>query len=220
MAQTNIIPLPHHVRNAGFAFDRDWIDGLRVNLSAAERRAATLPGRRTVKKEWQAAWLLQGRHLHRPHHAQRRRHAGPRPAALRQGAPARARRTCSKALGMGDLGITTGAVCVYHAIVATAVAGAGRAPAFRSPPSPPASPPALSPLPLRIARDRSLGRRRRARDRHRHHPRPCPHRQLAGALRRDARLPRGLRRRAPQGDPRHRRPGDADATSRAPRWSA
>ena len=46
-------------RNEGRPFDRDWIDDIRVNLSAAERRVTTLPGRRTVKKEAQAAWLLK-----------------------------------------------------------------------------------------------------------------------------------------------------------------
>src|SRR6516164_3029810 len=46
-------------RNMGLAFDADIIDSLRVNRSAVERRVASLPGRRTVKKEWQAAWLLK-----------------------------------------------------------------------------------------------------------------------------------------------------------------
>ena len=48
-----------HARNPGLPFDADAIDSLKVNRSAAERRIATLPGRRTVKKEWQAAWLLK-----------------------------------------------------------------------------------------------------------------------------------------------------------------
>ncbi|MDV6329142.1 hypothetical protein Q5L94_13930, partial [Idiomarina sp. Sol25] len=43
-----------HARNPGLAFDADAIDSLKINRSAAERRVATLPGRRTVKKEWQA----------------------------------------------------------------------------------------------------------------------------------------------------------------------
>lgn len=34
-----------------------------VNLSAVERRVATLPGRRAVKKKWQAAWLVKTRQL-------------------------------------------------------------------------------------------------------------------------------------------------------------
>src|SRR3989442_12886294 len=45
-------------RNPGVPLDLDWIRAVRVNRSAVERRAATIPTRRTVKKEWQAAWLL------------------------------------------------------------------------------------------------------------------------------------------------------------------
>ncbi len=48
-----------HPRNEGHALELDWIDDIRINLSAAERRIATLPGRRTVKKAAQAAWLLK-----------------------------------------------------------------------------------------------------------------------------------------------------------------
>src|SRR2546427_859227 len=46
-------------RNPGAPLDLDWVRAVRVNRSAVERRAATLPTRRTVKKEWQAAWLLR-----------------------------------------------------------------------------------------------------------------------------------------------------------------
>ncbi|MGL4295484.1 MAG: deoxyribose-phosphate aldolase [Aestuariivirga sp.] len=127
MAQTNIIPLPHHVRNAGFAFDRDWIDGLRVSLSAAERRVATLPGRRSVKKDAQAAWLLKAVTC-----IDLTTLSGDDTAG-------RVKRLCAKAihpvradilegLGMGDRGLHTGAVCVYHRFVATAaeaLAGTG-----------------------------------------------------------------------------------------------
>ena len=45
--------------NPGQALDRDWIASVRVNRSAVERRCASLGGRRTVKKDWQAAWLLR-----------------------------------------------------------------------------------------------------------------------------------------------------------------
>jgi len=48
---------PHGARNPGVRFDRGWIDSIRVNLSAAERRVESLGGRRTVKSAWQAAWL-------------------------------------------------------------------------------------------------------------------------------------------------------------------
>jgi len=51
---------PHAVaRNTAQPFDAAWFDSIRVNLSAAERRVATLPGRRSVKKDAQAGWLLK-----------------------------------------------------------------------------------------------------------------------------------------------------------------
>src|SRR5262245_31437840 len=49
----------HIERNPGTPLDLDWVYGTRLNRSALERRAATLVTRRTVKKEWQAAWLLR-----------------------------------------------------------------------------------------------------------------------------------------------------------------
>src|SRR5882672_4779822 len=49
----------HVERNPGTPLDLDIVRSLRVNRSAVERRAATIPTRRTVKKEWQAAWLLR-----------------------------------------------------------------------------------------------------------------------------------------------------------------
>src|SRR5713226_2358649 len=46
-------------RNPGAPLDLQLVSALRVNRSAVERRAATIPTRRTVKKQWQAAWLLR-----------------------------------------------------------------------------------------------------------------------------------------------------------------
>src|SRR4029078_5117775 len=46
-------------RNPGCDLDLEWVAAAGVNRSAVERRAATLPGRRTVKQDWQAAWLLR-----------------------------------------------------------------------------------------------------------------------------------------------------------------
>src|SRR3546814_14900291 len=46
-------------RNDGCALDLDWISHLRVNRNASDRRAASLAARRSVKKEYQAAWLVQ-----------------------------------------------------------------------------------------------------------------------------------------------------------------
>ena len=51
--------VPVFPRNPGTPLDLEWLEEVRVNRSAVERRAATLRGRRTVKKEWQAAWLLR-----------------------------------------------------------------------------------------------------------------------------------------------------------------
>src|SRR6516164_6412289 len=45
--------------NRGIPLNLARIDAVRVNTSAVERRAQTLVTRRTVKKEWQAAWLLR-----------------------------------------------------------------------------------------------------------------------------------------------------------------
>src|ERR671915_2538477 len=53
------IPGEHVERNPGTALDLDVVRTVRVNRSAVERRAATIPTRRTVKREWQAAWLLR-----------------------------------------------------------------------------------------------------------------------------------------------------------------
>ncbi|HVN94036.1 MAG TPA: deoxyribose-phosphate aldolase [Terracidiphilus sp.] len=98
----------------------DWVEGVRVNTSAVERRAATHVSRRTVKKETQAAWLL-------------RAIACMDLTTLSGDDSAdRVRRLCAKArnplqrhivegLGIEDLHLTVGAVCVYHAFVETAV---------------------------------------------------------------------------------------------------
>ena len=110
----------HPVRNPGTALDLDVVAGTRVNRSAAERRAATLPARRTVKKEWQAAWLL------------RAITCMDLTTLSGDDTPGNVRRLCAKArqpvrsdlleaLGVADMGITVGAVCVYHAYVAEAV---------------------------------------------------------------------------------------------------
>ena len=111
------LPQLHEARNPGMALDMDWVMSARANTSAIERRAATLPGRRSVKKDYQAAWLLKAITL-----IDLTTLAG-------DDTPGRVRRLCAKArqpvradlldaLGMGP--ITTGAVCVYHEMVATA----------------------------------------------------------------------------------------------------
>src|SRR2546423_5770320 len=53
------IPVSHPQRNPGIPLDMDWVSRVHINRSAVERRAATMNTRRTVKKEWQVAWLLR-----------------------------------------------------------------------------------------------------------------------------------------------------------------
>ena len=48
-----------HTRNPGIEFNPDRLDSIQMNRSAIERRCATLTKRRSIKKEWQAAWLLK-----------------------------------------------------------------------------------------------------------------------------------------------------------------
>jgi deoxyribose-phosphate aldolase len=107
-------------RNDGRPLELDWVDEIRVNLSAAERRIATLAGRRTVKKEAQAAWLLKAVTC-----IDLTTLSGDDTAG-------RVRRLCAKArapvrpdilaaLGFGGRSIHTAAVCVYHRFVATAL---------------------------------------------------------------------------------------------------
>lgn len=149
---TNIHPFSRvevpAARNPGIAFDARAIDAIRVNRSAAERRVAGLPGRRSVKKDWQAAWLLKA--------------VSCIDLTTLSGddTPGRVQRLCAKArlpvrqdlleaMGVSGLGLTTGAVCVYHAMVETAVA------ALAGTDIPVAAvstgfPAGLSPLPLRV----------------------------------------------------------------------
>lgn len=108
-------------RNQGIPLDLAWVGEARfTNRSAAERRAATLPTRRSVKKTWQAAWLLRAITC--------------LDLTTLQGddTPANVRRLCAKArepvrrdilerLGAERLPITVGAVCVYHNLVEPAV---------------------------------------------------------------------------------------------------
>ncbi len=119
------LPQLHEPRNAGMPLDLDWVRRVQANTSAIERRAVTIGTRRSVKKDWQAAWLLRAITL-----IDLTTLAG-------DDTEGRVRRLCAKArqpvrqdlldlLGMGP--ITTGAVCVYHDMVAVAVdalAGSG-----------------------------------------------------------------------------------------------
>lgn len=140
--------LRHGERNPGMPLEPDWVREVRVNRSAVERRTATLGTRRTVKKAWQAAWLLRAVTL-----MDLTTLAG-------DDTPGRVRRLCAKArrpvredllqaLGMDPASFHVGAVCVYHEMVETAVR------ALEGSPIPVAAvaagfPHGLSPLPQRI----------------------------------------------------------------------
>lgn len=114
-------PVGRLPRNPGTPLDLEWVRETRVNRSAVERRAATIPARRSIKTAWQAGWLLRAITLI--------------DLTTLQGddTDGRVRRLCAKArhpvrrdlleaLGMADARITVAAVCVYHAFVRTAVA--------------------------------------------------------------------------------------------------
>ncbi|WP_163848188.1 deoxyribose-phosphate aldolase [Pseudooceanicola aestuarii] len=141
------LPQAVEPRNPGMALDMDWVLRAQANRSAIERRAATLPGRRSVKKAHQAAWLCKAVSC-----IDLTTLAG-------DDTEGRVRRLCAKArqpvradlletLEMG--GLTTGAVCVYHDMVPAAVA------ALRGSGIPVAAvstgfPAGLSPFHLRVA---------------------------------------------------------------------
>lgn len=140
-------------RNPGIPLALDRVEAVQVNTSAVERRAATLGKRRTVKKEWQAAWLLKAITL-----IDLTTLAG-------DDTPSNVRRLCAKArkpvrhdlleaLGAAHLPIRCGAVCVYHEMVKTAVEaleGSGIPVAAVST----GFPAGLTPLPQRLAEIRA-----------------------------------------------------------------
>jgi len=109
---------PDFKRNEAVGLDLGWVNQIRVNRNATDRRAASLANRRTVKKEYQAAWLVQ---------------------AIKcidlttlggDDTPGRVERLCMKAMrplrsdlmeALGLSSLTTGAVCVYHEMIQPAV---------------------------------------------------------------------------------------------------
>jgi deoxyribose-phosphate aldolase len=106
--------------NRGVPLNLDWLENVRLNTSAVERRAQTLVTRRTVKKEWQIAWLL------------RAITCMDLTTLSGDDTDQRVRRLCAKAkqpvqqelvkqLGIESLEIKVAAVCVYHSFVETAV---------------------------------------------------------------------------------------------------
>ena len=112
------LPLLTELRNPGMDLDLGWVAKATANRSAIERRGATLPGRRSVKKDHQAAWLL------------RAITCIDLTTLSGDDTEARVRRLCAKArqpvrtdiLAALDMDpITVGAVCVYHDMIPAAV---------------------------------------------------------------------------------------------------
>jgi deoxyribose-phosphate aldolase len=106
--------------NVGIPLDLNWVQEVRVNTSAVQRRAQSQVARRTVKKEWQAAWLL------------RAISCMDLTTLSGDDTDERVRRLCAKAklpiqrelaerLGITDLGVKVAAVCVYHTFIETAL---------------------------------------------------------------------------------------------------
>ena len=136
-------------RNPGTELDLDWILAVQANTSAIERRCKSLPGRRSIKKSNQAAWLLKAITCI------------DLTTLSGDDTEHRVRRLCQKAkfpiradllenLELEPGTITTGAICVYHDMVTAAVsalAGSGIPVAAVST----GFPAGLSPFPLRLA---------------------------------------------------------------------
>ena len=112
--------VPGHQRNPGVPLDLALLKQVQVNKSATERRSATLAARRAVKKQWQAAWLLKAISC-----IDLTTLSGDDTAGKVHRLCAKARRPVRtdlmEALGVADLGITVGAVCVYPTMVQHAV---------------------------------------------------------------------------------------------------
>jgi deoxyribose-phosphate aldolase len=116
------LDVPVAARNPGMPLELDWVEDVRVNRSAVERRTATLRTRRTVKKDWQAAWLLRAVTLM------------DLTTLSGDDTPGRVRRLCAKgrrpvrldlleAMQAEQLPIRVAAVCVYHTFVEVALEG-------------------------------------------------------------------------------------------------
>lgn len=108
------------LQNSGIPLDLNWVREARVNTSAVERRAQSQVARRTVKKDWQAAWLL------------RAVTCMDLTTLSGDDTEERVRRLCAKArqpiqqelqvkLGIEQLEIKVAAACVYHTFVETAL---------------------------------------------------------------------------------------------------
>ncbi|MBD0864745.1 MAG: deoxyribose-phosphate aldolase [Rhodobacteraceae bacterium] len=112
------LPLVTEPRNPGMPLDLGWVRMVQANTSAIKRRTKTLPGRRSLKKDNQVAWLLRAITC-----IDLTTLSGDDTAS-------RVHRLCAKArqpvraellaaLGVGP--VTVGAVCVYHDMITPAV---------------------------------------------------------------------------------------------------
>ena len=115
---STMLPQAVELRNPGMELELDWVRRVQANTSAIERRAATLPGRRSVKKDYQAAWLCKAISCI------------DLTTLSGDDTTGRVRRLCAKARqpvrsdlldALGMEGLTVGAVCVYHDMIAPAV---------------------------------------------------------------------------------------------------
>jgi deoxyribose-phosphate aldolase len=142
-----LLPQAITARNTGVDLDLDWVSSIQANTSAIERRASSIGSRRSIKKQHQAAWLLQAVKCM------------DLTTLSGDDTTGRVRRLCAKAKNpisktilekLGLDSIKVGAVCVYHDMIEAAVSklkGTGIPVAAVST----GFPAGLSPLPLRIA---------------------------------------------------------------------
>ena len=142
-----LLPQAITARNTGIDLDLDWVSSIQANTSAIERRASSIGSRRSIKKQHQAAWLLQAVKCM------------DLTTLSGDDTTGRVRRLCAKAKNpisktilekLGLDSIKVGAVCVYHDMIGAAVSklkGTGIPVAAVST----GFPAGLSPLPLRIA---------------------------------------------------------------------
>ncbi len=106
-------------KDSSFDLNIDWLNNVKINLSAVERRTSTLVKRRTVKKENQVAWLLKAISLidlttlsgdDTYGKVDRLCQKAIRPISL----------DISNALNLKNLSINVAAVCVYHHLIVEA----------------------------------------------------------------------------------------------------
>ena len=110
------------LRNSGMPLDLSLVESIRVNKSAVQRRVSALNASRSQKKNYQAAWLV------------RAIQCMDLTTLSGDDTPGRIARLCAKARkplrqdllnALGLQTLQTGAVCVYHEMIAPAVQALG-----------------------------------------------------------------------------------------------